>query len=103
MDVAELALETFSPILGSALRMRLPPPYDLVLELQEARALAPASSPPRAFRVPFRLLFHGPASPVQPQSTVPLEHPELGRIEIFVVPIGPDSATGAMRYEAIFT
>ncbi len=51
-------------------------------------------------RAPFSLIFRGPISPVMPQRTYPLEHPALGRLDIFLVPIGPDAS--GMRYEAIF-
>ena len=62
------------------------------------------SAPPGAFRGPFRLIFHGEAHPVRPQGIVSLVHSSLGRLEIFVVPIGPDPGSPqAMRYEAIFT
>lgn len=51
-------------------------------------------------RRPFSLIFRGPSAPVLPQRTWPLEHATLGRLEIFLVPIGPDPS--GMRYEAIF-
>lgn len=35
-----------------------------------------------------------------PQATYRLEHDELGVLEVFLVPLGPD--TVGMRYEAIF-
>lgn len=52
-------------------------------------------------RAPFSLIFAGPATPVLRQATWLLEHAELGRREIFLVPIGP-GPDGAMRYEAAF-
>ena len=48
----------------------------------------------------FSLLFRGPADPLLPQRTYRLEHPELGGLDIFLVPLGPDSE--GMRYEAVF-
>lgn len=54
-----------------------------------------------AKREPFSLLFRAATRELQlPQQIHPLEHPQLGRLELFMVPLGPD-ATG-MRYEAIF-
>ena len=44
-----------------------------------------------------RLLFRGPSLPILPQRIYPLEHAALGRLELFIVPIGPG------QYEAIFT
>lgn len=49
---------------------------------------------------PFALLFvtHGPALG---QRTYRLEHADLGVLEIFLVPVGPQ-AGGELGYEAIF-
>jgi hypothetical protein len=52
-------------------------------------------------RQAFSLRFLGPAQPVLPQATYRLDHPALGALEIFLVPLGPKS--GGMRYEAVFT
>ena len=52
---------------------------------------------------PFSLEFSGPDTPVLPQAIYPLEHPGLGRLELFLVPLGPDRNGGAgMLYEAVF-
>jgi len=48
----------------------------------------------------FSLVFRGPATPVLPQGSYPLGHQELEELELFLVPIGPDSL--GMRYEAAF-
>jgi hypothetical protein len=52
-------------------------------------------------RVPFTLLFHAPAGACLPQQIFRLEHDQVGAIEIFLVPLGPDAK--GMRYEAVFT
>jgi hypothetical protein len=63
---------------------------------------------PGAFRTPFSVVFRGPLHPVMPQGIYHVEHEHLGALEIFIVPIGPDtdSASGegpaAMLYEAVF-
>jgi hypothetical protein len=60
------------------------------------------------FRKPFSILFHGPLDPVLPQGTHRLEHENLGVLDLFMVPVGPNepAAAGqeptAMRYEAVF-
>ena len=48
----------------------------------------------------FSLLFRGPVDPLLPQRTYRLEHAELGDLDLFLVPIGPDAE--GMRYEAVF-
>jgi hypothetical protein len=68
------------------------------LELIEVRSLAGPPSP--SGREPFALLFRGPADPILPQRIYPLEHAGLGKLDIFLVPVGPDDQ--GMRYEAVF-
>ncbi len=54
-----------------------------------------------ANREQFSLHFRGPATPVLPQRIYRLDHPELGALEIFLVPIRRDAA--GITYEAVFT
>lgn len=69
------------------------------LVLTEVTDLARPEGPsPR--RKPFSLVFRGPFRPQLAQRTWPLEHASFGRLEIFLVPIGPDAE--GMRYEAVF-
>lgn len=104
VELAELTLERFAPLAGSTFSVALGSPWNLRLELAEVAALSPQTSFTGAFRAPFRLIFHGPAQPVHPQATLPLDHPQLGRCEIFLVPIGPGAqGRNIMQYEAIFT
>jgi Domain of unknown function (DUF6916) len=52
---------------------------------------------------PFSLTFLGPPGDHLPQALYTLEHPALGTLTIFLVPIGPDpGAHGRHRYEAVF-
>jgi len=86
---------------GSTFTVALSAPWDLELRLAEVSPLSPETSLAGASRAPFRMIFRGPAQPVHPQQTLPLDHSQLGRVEIFLVPIGPDAQ--GMLYEAIFT
>jgi hypothetical protein len=52
-------------------------------------------------RRPFSIVFRGPADRYLPQSIYPLEHKHMGKLDIFLVPIGSDSK--GMRFEAVFT
>lgn len=74
----------------------------LALELVEVRAIGAATSG----RQPFSLLFRGPQAPRLTQRTHPLRHPELGALEVFLVPVGPDAVEGpdgrGMCYEGVF-
>jgi len=51
-------------------------------------------------REPFSLVFRGPMSPHLSQRIYTLENEHLEKVEIFLVPIGPDKA--GMKYEAVF-
>jgi hypothetical protein len=71
----------------------------IALTLVEVTNLARADhAGPR--RAPFSLIFRGPSAPCLRQRIWPLEHEALGRLDIFLVPIGPDPS--GMRYEAVF-
>ena len=52
-------------------------------------------------RVPFSIVLLGPSEPVLPQQIYSLKHEVLGRVDLFLVPLGPDK--GGMLYEAVFT
>jgi len=49
----------------------------------------------------FSLIFVAPKGPWLPQAIYPVDHPVLGTMEIFLVPVGP--AFGGNSYQAIFT
>jgi hypothetical protein len=49
----------------------------------------------------FSLFFLAPPGKFLPQAIYPLVHPELGTLEIFIVPIGP--MDGGNGYQAVFT
>ena len=70
----------------------------LELELIEVMGLG---EQPGAQREPYSLVFRGPAQPAFEQQIVVLNHPQLGRLDLFLVPIGPDRH--GMRYEAVVT
>jgi hypothetical protein len=59
------------------------------------------SEPQGDTRHPFSLLFRGSHTDSPVQSVYHLEHPKLGQLDLFLVPIGSDEA--GIRYEAIFT
>jgi len=48
----------------------------------------------------FSLVFRGPLTPLCPQGTYTLEHGMLGKMDLFLVPLGPRS--GGMCYQAAF-
>jgi len=52
-------------------------------------------------RTPFSLIFRSPPAAALPQRIYRLQHEQLGALDLFLVPIGPDEA--GMCYEAVFT
>ena len=102
MALDELTVDSFKPAVGSKFALSAGDDTKLELELVDARANPPAEGAGEApsERTPFTLTFRGPPEPILPQQIYPLEHSELGELEIFIVPLGVDAA-GA-RYEAIF-
>ena len=72
-----------------------------MLELVEVDNLGGEASGAVAHRQPFSLIFRETGGSYLPQRTYAIEHPTLGWLDLFLVPIGPDQA--GMRYQAVFT
>ena len=97
-------LSTFSDRLGQTFRVCPPSSDPLEIELINATDLGPKPKAPQGTPVKrqssFSLLFRGPMEPILPQKMYPFEHPELGKFDLFIVPVGPDQA--GQVYEAVF-
>lgn len=100
-DLAALSLDDFAPLLERQLSLTAPGVGVVPVQVSSTRSLG-ASPLPGARRLPFAVVLTSEAPGSFPQQIVTLDHPELGPLELFVVPIGP-SPDGRMRYEAIFT
>lgn len=97
MDLGDLTLATFEPLVGDAFIITAAAQEPLALTLASAATLGDRPGG----RDPFTLTFRGPREPLLPQAIHPLAHPALGLLEIFIVPLGQDA--GGTTYEAIFT
>jgi len=98
VDIADVTVETFEGREGQPFSIQF---ADVALELTLAEVTpAPGSWGRGEARAPFSILFHGPLEHVLPQRIWPLDHDELGRLEMFLVPLGPEGE--AMRYQAVF-
>lgn len=101
ISVADLRLEHFAGRIGEGFEVRLPNATErLVLENTLARA---NHGCPVSVRPGFSIFLRGSTPTILlQQGTYPLEHEEMGRLDIFIVPIGrePD---GTFRYEACFS
>ncbi len=102
MKMKILTQADFDPLLNNIFKLELEDGGNLELRLTEVN---PGSERIRAQyepgeRAPFSLVFRGPIDALLQQRMYRLEHPAVGPLEIFLVPIGPDKQT--MGYEAVF-
>jgi hypothetical protein len=95
-DIAKLTAADFEPHVEGSFHIAWPG-GDLPLRLVEVQRLGEALRPGGA----FSLQFISPPGPFLPQAIYPLANPELGILELFLVPLGPRD--GGNRYEAVFT
>lgn len=86
----------FSERLGEAFQLHLDSGAALTVELSEVSAPAPDRARP------FSIVFRAPGDCDLPQGIYRLEHPVIGALELFLVPIGPDRARRHRLYEAVF-
>ena len=93
MTIDQLSRDDLARRVGTAVRLRDDP--DVVLTLCEVTERQVAGE-----WETFALRLQGPADRQLDQRTYQLEHDDLGSLELFIVPIEPNSA-GA-RYEAVF-
>lgn len=100
-DLDRLAKDDFDPHVGERFELELSAEQALALELVSTHALA-SDTVAHSRRAPFSLVFRSPGERRHAaQRIYTVRHAELGTLEIFLVPIGPDER--GMRYEAVFT
>lgn len=99
-DLGTASLDTFSPHVGTVFSLDHPEQHEK-FTLTQAVALTPHAYPNKK-REPFSLFFNGARTDLQfNQQTLPLQHPVLGLVEIFIVPIARND-DGTIRYQAVF-
>jgi hypothetical protein len=86
----------FTPLVGQTFTMSARRDAISVV-LSEVADLKPATAAKDEAR--FSLLFTAPGREARPQGTYQLQHPKLGSVALFVVPI--DRGASARRYQAI--
>jgi hypothetical protein len=96
LQLDQLRPEHFEPLIGQSMPVESPG-GTLACELTQVKRL-----PLHALRAhpPFALILRGPLNQPLSQGTYPLLHPEHGRLNLFMVPIGPDGA--GLGYEITF-
>lgn len=112
IDLATLRAEDFTPHLNGLFHIHFSEaeqanglPAVVELTLMEVQVLPERLTLATAARTGFVLFFSSALlGPQQrgylPQYTYTVEHPTLGPLEMFLVPLGPEA--GRMRYQAIF-
>ena len=86
----------FEPHLNTLFRLNVEGGEALDLELVEAND----KTPERFDGEQFSLIFRGPSEVYFEQQICPLEHPALGRLDLFLVPV--DQREDGFYYEAFF-
>jgi hypothetical protein len=98
-----LTVSDFNEHVNAPFRIQIEPGDSLELELIEARPIGPPPSDPEADRrQSFSLIFRGPAARLLEQRIYPVEHPRLGTLGIFLVPLGSEDDPNGLHYQAIF-
>jgi hypothetical protein len=96
-DLEALTASDFAPLLHSRFRVAADDSESFdaeLIEISEGAARGPR-------RAQFSPVFRGGPSPPLHQRIFRVEHDELGALDIFLVPLGPDDV--GQRYEAVFT
>lgn len=99
LELNKLTRADFSPYLNQTFYICPEGMEPFAVELIQAQDSTFAS--PVTKRKPFSLIFRGPPEFYVPQRIYKIEHDEMGTLELFIVPIGPDER--GMRYQAVFS
>jgi hypothetical protein len=100
MDLGKARPADFAGWLGTQFRLAGDARGEADLELVEVEPLPPQRGAPRP--EPFSLIFRGTPELPLDQRIHTLEHDQLGRLGLFLVPIGPGSDGRGPYYQAIF-
>jgi hypothetical protein len=96
--MAQLVLETFAAVARAAFDLAVGE-ASLPLTLVEVKPL-PVRPYPGMIRPPFSLIFRNASPVVLPQKLYTLKNATLGRLDVFLVPVGRDRE--GVLYQAVF-
>jgi len=99
MSTGPISFEAFRSALNTRFRALSAGRTELELIQAVPGRNSPVKVGAQTFEI-FSLIFTTPEDAVLPQATYTLEHERLGRLELFLVPIGRKA--GSIEYEAIF-
>jgi hypothetical protein len=98
-----LDITTFAGRVGEMFSIALDETANITTRLITVTAATGGSARPArgGGRTPFSLVFRSPPGAALPQRIYRVRHEELGVLDLFLVPIGPDAE--GMCYEAVFS
>lgn len=99
-ELDHMTCDTFTGHVDDAFELRGEGGVTRHLELAEAQTMGAA--PKGDKRHAFSLVFRCDDPEPLPQQIYTVRHDDLGELELFLVPVGPDG-DAEMRYEAVFT
>ena len=99
-----LTVSDFNGHMNATFRVDLGSGEVIGLELIEAKTIGEGrrSDSVVSRRQSFSLIFRGPRDRLLSQGMHPVEHPALGTLTIFLVPIMPEGDPTELHYQAIF-
>jgi hypothetical protein len=100
----ELVSETFAPHVGETFEIASADrePFAAVLSSCDETPYGSREALREELgRVPFSLVFHAQHADAVRQQICSIKHPELGELDLFLVPLGPDDR--GMQYEAVIS
>ncbi len=100
----ELELSRFEAVVGESFDLILEGEEPIPLELTAAGPVGELSAKQAeelGKRMPFSLVFSGPAELFMPQGIRTLRHPRIGELAVFLVQL--DQAAEGSKFEAVFT
>jgi len=100
VDLNTACLADFASRVGTEFRVTTQPGSAIAMELVETAPLTASRS--LAQRQAFSLIFRGPRNRLLDQRIHTLEHDRLGRLGLFLVPIGPGADGNGPYYQVIF-
>jgi hypothetical protein len=100
LEIADLTVDVFMPLEQQTFFLHYHSQAPAPLQLISVKPFQASYSRPGG-RVPFSMIFRASSRDFyMQQGTYPLEHTQIGKPEIFFVPIGPDDQ--GMLFEAVF-
>jgi hypothetical protein len=99
LNVADFCREDFAGFQGKMFTVSAGAELSFVAELIEVAPMGETVGP--TGRRAFSLVLRGPGTDEPVQQVYRVEHEDLGSLELFLVPFGPDDK--GMKYEAVFT